>query len=226
VRVLDQAAGLRRRKVDAPPHCILGVFESGDTSRRLAHALHAHSLTSLLVDATGRLQSDAVPRSLFEWRQQLERGQAHLRPQPYGDDWHAPGVEVNASGLVALARRYAAVVFDLGPRPARLGLMTGARHSVVLEVGASPDARQAGYTLLKTVAHASAMMQVGLLGDRDGCRRVSEACARFLGDEFAQAMICVAGEDEPFGALAVRMMGEETGSRTRYKTGKPLNHGR
>lgn len=206
--MLDQAAGLRRRKLAAPPHCILGLFESGASARQLVLALHARGQTQLLVDATGRLQSDA-PRSLFDWRQQLARGQLHACTQPYGDDWHAPGVAVDALGLSDVAQRYAAVVFDLGLRPGRLALMRGARHSAVVEVGASQDAMQHSYVLLKTLAHAHGINQIGLIGDVDACTRVSEACARFLGGGGAPEVHCVAGEDEPFAALAVRMAGEE-----------------
>jgi hypothetical protein len=105
----DQAAGLRRRSDRQLPRCVHCFFDSAASISRLANALHRHGRISLLVDMHGRTVADSPTRNLFDWRQQIARGQLQLHPMPYGDAWHAPGVRADEPAL-----RRAAHGYDLG----------------------------------------------------------------------------------------------------------------
>ena len=221
----DQAAGLRRRSGRQALRCIHGLFDSAESSPRLAQALHRRGWTVLLVDSCGRLFADSPTRSLFDWRQQLERGQLHRLPQSYGEGWHAPGARADEPALARAAQGYDCVVFDAGPNAASLARMPGADHAMVIEMNATHASMQRGYALLKTLSHLHGAMRVGLVGDAATCHRVRAACMQFLDARFAQAVYSATHEDGVFAELAARMAGEETGSTTRYKTGIHPNHG-
>ena len=221
----DQAAGLRRRSGRQAPRCIHGCFDSVESAPRLAQALHRCGWTVLLVDSCGRLFADSPTCSLFDWRQQLERGQLHRLPLLYGDGWHAPGARADEPALVRVAQGYDCVVFDAGPNAASLARMPGADHAMVVEVNATHESMQRGYALLKTLSHLHGAMRVGLAGDAAACHRVHAACVQFLDAQFARAIDSAVHEDDVFAALAARMTGEETGLTTRYKTGTNPNHG-
>ncbi|OJW53864.1 hypothetical protein [Thiobacillus sp. 65-1402] len=203
----DQAAGLRRRSARQPLRCIQCFFDSAQSTSRLALALHQRGWTALLVDARGRLLADAPARSLFGWRQQLERGQLHTLPLSHGDGWHAPGARADDPALAGIAQGYDAVVFDAGRDG--LALMPGAVHAVVIEVNAAHESMLRAYALLKTLSRADGVGSIGLLGAAAACDRVCAACSHFLDRRFAQAIYSAAHEDGLFAALAVRMACEE-----------------
>jgi len=203
----DQAAGLRRRSARQPLRCIQCFFDSAQSTSRLTLALHQRGWTALLVDARGRLLADAPARSLFGWRQQLERGQLHTLPLPHGDGWHAPGARADDPALAGIAQGYDAVVFDAGRDG--LALMPGAVHAVVIEVNAAHESMLQAYALLKTLSRADGVGSIGLLGAAAACDRVCAACSHFLDRRFAQAIYSAAHEDGLFAALAVRMACEE-----------------
>lgn len=216
----DQAAGLRRRGARQPLHCIHCFSDSGATSVRLAQALHQTGRVTLLVDALGRHFSASSPRSLFDWKQQLERRQPYTLPQAYGDGWHAPGVRADEPGLVGMASRYDQVVFDSAWDDAELVMLPGAVHSVVMEVGRANESMLRAYAVVKTLAHSGEAFRAGLLGDPAACEQVRAAARRFLDARFADALFSVANEDDAFAALAVRMASEETSPSARLnKTG-------
>jgi hypothetical protein len=217
----DQAAGLRRRSARQPVRCIHVFFGSAESSTRLAQALYQRGRTSLLVDMQGRLFADSPTRSLFDWRQQLERGQLNRLPLPFGDGWHAPGVRADEPALVGIAQHYDYIVLDEGPAVDSLVLMPAAAHAMVIEVNAMHESMQCGYALLKTLSRVPGVFGIGLWGDPVACDRIRGACAHFLGSRFARGVYSAANEDDAFAALAVRMAGEETGLTTRYITGKP-----
>lgn len=212
----DQAAGLRRRRARQPPHCIHCYFDAAESTPRLAQALHRRGWTSLLIDACGRIFADA-PRSLFDWKQQLERGQLHTLPMPYGEGWYAPGIQGDEPALMAAARGHDCVVFDVRPNAPDWSPLPGAAQAVILEVNAQPASTLRGYALLKTLAHSGASISIGLLGDAAACDHLLAACGRFLDPVFTRAVYSVAHEDDAFAALAVRMAHEETGLTARYK---------
>jgi len=214
----DQAAGLRRRSAQHPPGCTYCFFDSAESTVKLAHALHQCGATSLLVDTCGRVFADSPTRSLFDWTQQLQRGQLRTLPQLYGDGWHAPGVRADEPALLGVARGYDQVVFDVGSNGADLALMPGAAHAVIVEVQPTDESMQRAYILLKTLSHAEGVLSVGLLGDTTACDHVLAACKHFLERRFAQAICSVAHEDDAFSVLAARMANGETSLLARYKT--------
>lgn len=214
----DQAAGLRRRGAQRPVRCIHGFFESAESSTRLARALHQLGQVSLLVDMHGRWFADAPARSLFDWKQQLQRGQLHILPLAYGAGWVAPGVRGDEPALRGVARGYDQLVFDAGPTATDLALMPGAVHVMIVEIQPAQDSMRSAYALLKTLAHTREAFCVGLLGDRVACDHVQSACSHFLERRFAQSVYSAAHEDDAFAVLAARMTGEETGLTARYTT--------
>jgi hypothetical protein len=221
----DQAAGLRRRSGRHALRCIHGFFDSAESAPRLAQALHRYGWTTLLVDSCGRIFADSPTRSLFGWRQQLERGQLHMLPLSYGDGWYAPGARADEPALVRVAHDYDCVVFDAGLNAANLALMPGAIYAWVIEVNTTHESMQRGYALVKTLSHTHEAFSISLVGDPVACTHVRAACAHFLGPQLAQAICNSAYEGDAFAELAVRMAGEETSLTTRYKTGINPNHG-
>lgn len=213
----DQAAGLRRR-AQQPPRCVHCFFDAAESTIRLAQALHQRGWTSLLVDTRGRVFADSPTRSLFDWKQQLERGQLHTLPMPCGDGWHAPGVRANAPALKTVAQGYDCVVFDVSLNAPGWAPLPGAAQILIIEVNATAASTLQGYALLKTLSHSGAAFSVGLLGDAAACDQLLAACKQFLDPSFNQAVYSVAHEDDAFAALAVRMAYEETGPMARYKT--------
>ena len=214
----DQAEGLRRRAARQPLRVVHGFLARPESAIRLAHALHAHGWATLLADTLGRVWPDAPARSLFDWRQQIARGQVLALPMPYGGGWHAPGMRGDEPELAAAAHRYDCLLLDAGPDASHWTPCPGVAPTLVLELTASQASILEGYALIKTAASLDPRTQVGLVGDAGACDRVREACERFLGP----ASHCVhgaAGEGDAFAALAVRMAGEETGRTACYKTG-------
>lgn len=214
----DQAAGLRRRSARQPPRCVHCFFDAAESTLRLALALHQRGWTSLLVDTRGRVFADSPTRSLFDWKQQLERGQLHTLPMPYGDGWHAPGIQGDEPALMAIARGYDCLLFDANLNVPDRTPLPDAAKILIVEVNATPASTLHSYALLKTLAHSGAPFSAGLLGDAATCDQLLAACKQFLDPAFTQAVYSVAHEDDAFAALAVRMTYEETGLTARYKT--------
>lgn len=219
----DQAAGLRRRKACQPLRCIHGFFESPDASTRLAHALHRLGRTILLIDLKGRLFDAAAPRSLFDWKRQLERGQLHTLPQVYGAGWAAPGMPADEAGLRDRLTGYDPVLFDAGRPDTAPGLLPGVVHDAVVEIGRSDVSRRYAYALIKTLKQRGGIARIGLLGDADACEQVQAACCHFIGQAMASVLFDAAREDAPFAALAVRMAGDETRLAARSPTERSGN---
>jgi len=214
----DQAAGLRRRRAQQPPCCIHAFFDSAESARRLAQALHQRGLTSLLVDTQGRVFADSPTRSLFDWRQQIARGQLHTLPQPYGDGWHAPGVQADEPALTTIAQGYDCLLFDASLNAPDWTPLPGVAQILIIEVNATHASVLQGYALLKTLFHLGSRASAGLLGNAAACAQLLAACKQFLEPAFAQVLYSVAHEDDAFTALAVRMADEETRLMARYKT--------
>jgi hypothetical protein len=212
----DQAAGLRRRSARQAPACILCWFDSAESTVKLTQALRLYGATSLLVDTSGRVFSDFPARSLFDWKQQLQRGQLRTLPQSYGDGWHAPGVRADEPALLSVARDYDRLVFDMAADRPDLASMPGAAHAVI-EIQANAASMLRAYARLKTLSQSEARSSVTVLGDKAACDRVAAACERFLQPGFAQAIYAVAQEDNAFGALAARMAGAESDRQARCK---------
>ena len=184
---------------------------------RLAQAVHLRGCTALLVDARGRVFDDAPTRSLFDWRQQLARGQLHVLPAPYGGGWHAPGLPGEEPALVAAAEAYDCLVFDVGPDASGWTLAAGAPARLAIEL--NQGSLLHAYAMLKTLAQTGAASGVGLLGDPAACERLEAACRQFLDPAFAAGVVSVARELDGFAALAVRMADEEASLGARNKTG-------
>ncbi|MDT3706578.1 MAG: hypothetical protein ROZ09_07090 [Thiobacillus sp.] len=215
----DQAEGLRRRGARQPLRCIHCFFDAAESTVRFAHALHQCGWTSLLIDTRGRVWADSPARSLFDWRQQIARGQSHTLPMPYGDGWHAPGMRADEPALTAAAQRYDCLLLDAGPNAPDWTPQPDAAQTLILEVNPTHASMLHGYALLKTLFSLGGHASAGLLGDPGACARLQAACDRFLDRSSCRNLYSVAGEDDAFAALAVRMTSEETGSTARYKTG-------
>jgi hypothetical protein len=215
----DQAAGLRRRRTEQPPPCIHCFFDAAESTIRLAQALHQRGWTSLLIDACGRVFADSPTRSLFDWRQQIARGQLHTLPMPYGDGWHAPGMRADDPALTTVAQGYDCLLLDAGLDASDWTPLPGAAQTLILEVNATHVSMLHSYALLKTLSSLGGHASAGLLGDAGACARLQAACDQFLDSSFCRSLCSVAGEDDAFAALAVRMTSEETGPTARYKTG-------
>lgn len=222
----DQAAGLRRRNTRQPVRCIHCFFDAAASSTRLTHALHQLGQVSLLVDTRGRLFADSSTRSLFGWKQQLDRGHLNTLPQAYGDGWYAPGMGADVPGLHRAVQGYDCVVFDAGPIGSELALLPGTLNNVVIEVHPTGDSIQRAYSLLKTLSHTGNSLSIGLLGDAATCDHVQAACCHFLEQSFAQVIYSVAHEDDAFAALASRMADEETHLNDALQTGINPDHAR
>ncbi len=219
----DQAAGLRRRGERHPLRCIHCHFDSAASIIRLAHALHEHDWTALLVDMQGRLYADSSTRSLFDWRQQIARGPLHLHPMPCGDAWHAPGVRADEPALRRAALGYDLVLFDAASGGGELALMPNAAHAVIMEIQPSHASMQQAYAFLKTLSYMQDVLAVYLLGNSAACDLLRNACSRFLHPAFAQAICCAAHEDDAFAELAVRMAGEEASRNGSLQHRETLN---
>lgn len=220
---LDQAAGLRRHSSQLPFACIYCFFDTAEWTGKLAAALQHAERTSLLIDRRGRLFATAQTRSLFDWKQQLERGELHTVPLSYGDGWYAPGVCADEPALRNVARAYDHLLFDEEPSGAELILMPDANHTFLIEVQPMKASMLRAYTLLKTLSHAESGGSVSLLGDPSACAHLLSAAGRFLSRPFVQAIDCVAHADTAFSSLAVRMPGEETIRLARYYNQKHEN---
>jgi hypothetical protein len=216
----DQAAGLRRRSELQPLRCIHCYFEAVDSCARLAHALHQQGRVSLMVDTRGRSLADFSPRSLFDWRKQLARGELQLRGMPYGDAWHAPGVRADEPALRRAALGYDLVLFDAEPGAAELILMPDASHAVIVEVQPTGASMLRAFALVKTLSRAGHASGTALVGDAAACQRLVAACGRFLDRGYGETVYNAAQEHDAFAALAVRMAGEEASRMARYNTGK------
>ena len=216
----DQAAGLRRRNDRNRVRCIHCFFDSAASAVRLAHALHLRGRVALMVDTRGRILADSTTRSLFDWRQQVLRGQLQFQPMPYGDAWHAPGVRADEPALQRVAQSYDVVLFDAEPGSNELVLMPDAAHAVIMEVQPTHQSMLRAYARLKTLSRAGSAFGMVLLGDAAACNQVRAACGHFLGGGFEQAVYSAANEDDAFAALAVRMAGEGASRMARYNTGK------
>lgn len=219
----DQAAGLRRRRDQQPLRCIHCWFDSASSTTRLAKALNRRGQVSLLVDMGGRLVADSPARSLFDWRQQLDRGQLQLQAMPYGDVWHAPGVRADEPALRAAAQGYDLVLFDAVTGATEFFLMAAAAQAWIVEVQATHESMLRAYTLLKTLSHVGGAYGMGLLGDAAACDRVMNACGHFLEPGFGQTVFSVAREDDAFAELAVRMAGEEASRNGSLQHRETLN---
>ncbi len=216
----DQAAGLRRRRTKQPLHCIYCFLDSADHTLQLAQTLHQRGETILLVDTRGRLFGHYSTRSLFDWKQQLERGQLQTLPLAHSQGWYAPGVSATEPALRNAAQAYDHVVFDLGLSKDELALMPDATQTVLMEVHATEESKLRTYTVIKTLAHSHTVFGVGLVGDPAACEQVRMAARHFLEPSLAQAIYNLAQEGDAFAALAVRMCAEEASLTTRYKTGQ------
>jgi hypothetical protein len=219
----DQAAGLRRRGVRQLPRSIHCFFDSAASISKLANALHRHGRISLLIDMRGRLVADSPTRNLFDWRQQIARGQLQLHPMAYGDAWHAPGVRADEPALRLAAQGYDLVLLDVAPGPNELVLMPDAAHALIVEVQPAPESMLRAYALLKTLSHARGVFGAVLLGDVAACDQVTNACSHFLDPGFARAICSVAHEDDAFDKLAVRMAGEEASRNGSLQHRETLN---
>lgn len=216
----DQAAGLRRRSARQPLRCIYCFSDNPESSIRVARALRQTGRVPLVVDTLGRLFAASSPRSLFDWKHQLEHRQLHTVSQVFGDGWHAPGVRADEPALSGVAAGYDHVVFDLDWGKAELALLPGAAHTVVLDVRCADPSMLQAYAVLKTVAGSGEPFGAYLAGDGLACDQVRAAACQFLGQRFADAISNMADADDAFAALAVRMAGEETGLSARSnKTG-------
>lgn len=211
----DQAAGLRRRRAEQSLCCVHCFHDSADATIRLTQALHRQGRTLLLVDACGRIFADCPTRSLFSWKQQLERRQLHTLPYEHGDGWHAPGVGADEPVLRDEAHAYDLVVIDAGPVGHSLALMPGANSHIIMELRDCQPSALSAYALIKTLSHAGGSFGIGLLGDVATCNRVAAACSHFLGQPSRLTIYNAAHEDDAFVALAVRMAGEEASQQAR-----------
>lgn len=206
----DQAAGLRRRSARTPCGCMYCFFDTAEWTDKLAAALQQSERTSLLIDRRGRLFAGASTRSLFDWKQQLERGEVHTLSLDHGDGWYAPGVRADDPGLRDVARAYDHLLLDEETSGAELILMPDANHTFLIEVQPAQESMLRAYTLLKSLSHAAGEGNVSLLGDQTACAHVLSTAGRFLPQPFVQAIDCVAHVDTAFSLLAVRMPSEET----------------
>ncbi|OYW35450.1 MAG: hypothetical protein B7Z35_15260 [Hydrogenophilales bacterium 12-61-10] len=215
----DQAAGLRRRSAHAQIACIYCFFDTAEWTASLTRNLHDAGQTPLLIDRRGRLFGAAQTRSLFDWKQQLGRGELHTLPLQHGQGWYAPGVRADDPALREMARAYDSLVFDEDPSGADLILMPDAHQTFLIEIRASKPSMLRAFTLLKALSHhAGGHGKLVLLGDLDACAQVLSAANRFLPGDFGRALSCAAHVDAVFSALAVRMPGEETSREARFRT--------
>lgn len=204
----DQAAGLRRRQAGRPVRCIHCVSALPAASQRLLDALARQGRRTLLIDVQGRQFASHV-RSLFDWRQQLARGQLQTLALPGGDGWHAPGIEADAPELAVLAAHYDCLVFDHLLEADDVAVPLAGGHTLALDVAQAQ--LKPAYRLLKTLAHHDCDTHILLLGDAAACARLEAACLQFLDGRGAQRIGSLAHETDAFAALASRMAGEETG---------------
>ena len=150
----DQAAGLRRRQAEQPLRCIYCFLGSTDQTFQLLQTLHQRGETALLVDTRGRLLGNYPTRSLFNWKQQLERGQLQTLPLAHGQGWYAPGISATEPALRSAAHAYDHVVFDLELAGDDLALMPDAIQTVLMEVHAAEESKLRAYRLIKTLTHS------------------------------------------------------------------------
>lgn len=211
----DQAAGLRRRaclagrKTRQPLRYIHCISDSAEPGRRLAHALHQLGRALLVIDTQGRQFAASSPRSLFDWKHQIERRQVHTLPQACCEGWYAPGVRADEPALPGLLHGYDDVIFDCGWTCTDLALLPRVAHTVIMEVRCSDESMQKAYAVIKTLAGSGVAFKSALFGDPLACDHLRAAGCHFLGQGVAQAIFSVANENDAFAALAVRMTDEE-----------------
>lgn len=213
--MFDQAAGLRRRSAGHRLYAVHCRLAGGEDAARLAAALAVRGRTSLLVDTSGRLSAGAATQPLFDWREQLARGELAPLPAAFGAIWHAPGLQDDTLLLRAAARDYDLLLIDAAVDAEALLTLSGVRQDYVVAVGETEASRLAAYALLKTLASQADVGRVFLLGDTVAQERVYAACRRFLDDAFCQRIERVAEDGDEFATLAVRMVREETSACAR-----------
>ena len=221
----DQAAGLRRLREAQPPICITCFLDRAASTQALLRALSALGKRILLVDMDGRHLAVSRTRSLFDWRQQLQRRQLHGLPLPHGEGVYAPGAQGGDAGILEAAYAYDCVVFDAGALSSSLALATGRKQTLVVQVDVTADSLALAYSLLKTLHSSDNAPDVLLCGAASACARLTQAARHFLGEAMARRMWAAAEEDEHFAALAARIAAEETGHQAREEAGVTPKHG-
>lgn len=216
----DQAAGLRRRRDASPTRGIYCFFDSGETVTNLAQALQRLGSTVLLVDACGRHFAHTTTRSLFDWEQQLARGQLLIQPTAFGDGWLAPGILAKTPAWDHVALDYDPIVIDAGPLDTQITFVPDAIRLAVLSLADTTDSKLRAFSLIKTLVAGNPPFSVCLFGEPKACGHVMDACRRFLAPVLTQTIYAVAQEGDAFTTLAVRMLAEEASLTTRYKTGQ------
>lgn len=212
----DQADGLRRHRGHRPVRCIHVFSDTTDSATQLACALHRLGWTALLIDICGRPFFGSATRSLFDCQQQLARNQLHLLPMPFGHAWPAQGARADDPALMTVARDYDCLLFDACPEASDWTPLSGAAHSVVLQVKHQRASMLHGFSVLKTLSRLQDPARIGLLGDADACDHLLAACMRFLDPSFSRSVYSAAREDDVFATLAVRMIEEETSPPARF----------
>jgi hypothetical protein len=221
----DQAAGLRRLRRAQAPICITCFLDRAASTQALLRALSVLGKRILLVDMDGRHLAATRTRSLFDWRQQLQRRQLQGLPLPHGEGLYAPGAQGGDAEILEAAHAYDCVVFDAGMLSSSPSLATGRKQTLVLQVDATADSLALGYALLKTLHASDDASDVLLYGAASACTRLSQAARHFLGDAMARRIWAAAEEDEHFAALAARIAAEETGHQAREEAGIIPKHG-
>lgn len=207
---VDQAAGLRRRRVGQPVACLSCFFDTAPSAVHLARAFHQLGQRVLLIDARGRQFAAASTRSLFGWAHQLAHKQLNTLPQAYGEGWYAPGLQPDAPELAAAIAGYDVAIVDMGPIEQVLAIPQGVQNTGVIEIHSGRDSMLRAYRLLKTLSHADNNMDIFLLGEAAICDNVLDTGRHFLEQRLIRRVHSVAREDDAFAALAVRMAHEET----------------
>lgn len=221
----DQAAGLRRLRQAQAPICITCFLDGAAATQALLRALSVLGKRVLLVDMDGRHLAATRTRSLFDWRQQLQRRRLQALPLPHGEGLYAPGAQGGDAEILDAGHAYDCVVFDAGAMSASLDLATGRTQILVLQLDATADSIALAYSLLKTLHATDNASNVLLCGPPSACIRLTQAARHFLGDAMAGRIWTAAEEDEHFAALAARIAAEETGHQAREEAGDPPKDG-
>lgn len=222
---VDQAAGLRRQRQAQSPTCISCFFSQAASTQLLMRALEGLGKRVLLVDTAGSQLAASRTQSLFDWRQQLQRGQLQGLPLPHGEGLFAPGAEAGDPAIIQAATTYDCVLFDAGRITHSVALALGQAQMLLLQVEDMPPSLGLSYALLKALHATGNPSTILLCGSPSARTRVMSAVRHFLGAAMARRIWAAEDEDEHFIALAARIAAEETGHQAREEAGTSPKHG-
>lgn len=175
---VDQAAGLRAKRIQAAP-AVASVFGAPPAwILHLAQGFLALQLRVLLVDSQARHARGTNTQFIFSWQNQLAQHRLQTLCVEGLEIMPAPGAQAGDPAIVALCKPYHVCIFDGYELAAAVPLAGDEQQVLIVTV----DARTIvdAYALIKTLHLHRLDLPVILLGDLGVTARVIDAVNCFL----------------------------------------------